>query len=416
MTGPPTPDTPDTAGTLAGVRVLDLGWVWAGPLVSSALADLGADVVKVESGRRMDPYRMRGVERRADLGDLRREASPSFHKLNRSKRSITVDLSTEAGRAVFLDLAGTADLVVENFQAGTLDKLGLGWPVLAATNPRLVLLSMSAGGATGRWRNLKAYALVTSALAGYEALVRYPGEPVVGSATFGVADPTVAAFGLLAALAGLTRARRTGRGAHLDMSGVEAVLGVLGLAFLDAGNASEAEAGADIDTGTGTEPVVVELTLRCAGPDAWVAVALSGSEDWRKLAGTGNGTSADWPDWHRLATDPAARREVAARLEKLWTTTMEPDTAAAMLTAIGLAAAPVLSVEQRNARPPWADGMTTIEHPITGPEPAYPSPWGSLLPPRPAPLLGEHTDEVLTEWLDYPASRIDRLRQEGVLR
>jgi crotonobetainyl-CoA:carnitine CoA-transferase CaiB-like acyl-CoA transferase len=390
-------------GTLAGLKVLDLGWVWAGPLVGSALADLGADVVKVESGRRMDPYRMRGVERRADLGDLRREASPSFHKLNRSKRSITVDLRDPAGRELFLELAGTADLIVENFQAGTLDRLDLGWPVLHAANNRLVVLSMSAGGATGRWANLKAYALITSALAGYEALVRYPGEPPVGSATFGVADPTVAAFGLLAALSGLARARRTGRGAHLDLSGVEAVLGVLGLPFLEAAAPAE-----------DAEPVVVELTPRCAGDDAWVAVALTGPGDWKRLVAT-CGSDADWPDWHRLATEPAVRATAARRIETAWTGTTDADDVAARLVAAGLAAAPVLSVEQRNERSPWADGRTTIDHPVTGPEPAYPSPWGSLLPPRPAPLLGEHTDEVLADWLDYPADRVAALRAEGVL-
>jgi crotonobetainyl-CoA:carnitine CoA-transferase CaiB-like acyl-CoA transferase len=389
-----------TEGTLAGVKVLDLGWVWDGPLVGSALADLGADVVKVETGRRMDPYRMRGVERRADLGDLRREASPSFHKLNRSKRSIAVDLRDPAGRELFLELAGTADLVVENFQAGTLDRLDLGWPVLRAANERLVVLSMSAGGATGRWANLKAYALITSALAGYEALVGYPGEPPVGSATFGVADPTVAAFGLLAALAGLTRARRDGRGAHLDLSGVEAVLGVLGLPFL-AAQAPPAEA----------EPVVVELTLRCAGEDAWVAVALAGPGDWKELVAT-CGPDGDWPDWHRL---PAERAAVARRIETAWTGTTGADDAAARLVAAGLAAAPVLSVEQRNARSPWADGEATVEHPVTGPEPSYPSPWGSLVPPRPAPLLGQHTDEVLADWLGYPADRVAALRAEGVL-
>lgn len=383
--------------SIADIRVLDLGWVWAGPLVGAAFADLGADVVKVESSARLDPYRLRGVERDSRYADVRHEASPSFHKLNRGKRSLTVDLRNPAGRDLVLRLAGQADLLIENYRAGTLERLGLGWSKLKASNPRLVALSMSAAGQVGRWRDMKAYALVTTALAGYESLVRYPDEPPVGGATFGIADPNISSFGVLAAMAGIWRARRTGQGAHIDLSGVESVIAVLGAALVAHEGAAQPS---------------VEVTARCQGDDQWLVAALTGPDDLaRLLSVVGSAQRHDWPD---LLTSATSRRDLHRAVEA-WTSTLDREDAVKQLAEGGVTVTPVLSIEERNATAAIRDRTMRIVHPVTGEEQVLQSPWGTVATPAPAPLLGQHTDEVLSEWLHLSADEIAALRTTGAL-
>jgi crotonobetainyl-CoA:carnitine CoA-transferase CaiB-like acyl-CoA transferase len=378
--------------SLSGIRVLDLGWIWAGPLVGAAFAEMGADVVKVESAKRFDPYRLRGVERMRELGENRREASPSFHKLNHSKRSITLDLRSPAGRELLLRLAGEADLLLENFSAGTLERLGIGWPVLKEANPRLVVVSMSAGGQQGQWRDLRAYALITSAMAGYESLISYDGEEAIGGPTFGVADPTVSAFGLLGGLSALYHARKTGEGRHIDLSGIESLMSVMPEAFLGVSRNG---------TGEGSVPAV-EFTVGDPQSDEWHVLVLTSADQWAALGGS--------DPWSELLASSEARRRAGE-----WLAHQPARDVLAAAADAGIPIAPVLTVEARNARPPIADLMGTLEHPITGEEPTHPSPWGSWEEPRPAPLLGQHTDEVLREWLALDDDAIAALRDRGAL-
>jgi crotonobetainyl-CoA:carnitine CoA-transferase CaiB-like acyl-CoA transferase len=384
--------------SIADIRVLDLGWVWAGPLVGSAFADLGAQVVKVESSARLDPYRLRGVERDERYADNRHEASPSFHKLNRGKRSLTINLRNPAGRDLVLRLAEHADLLIENYRAGTLDRLGLGWPRLRERNPRLVALSMSAGGQVGRWRDMKAYALVTTALAGYESLVAYEGERPVGGATFGIADPNISSFGVLAAMAGIWRARRTGHGAHVDLSGVESVVAVLGAALV-------LHEGAALPS--------IEITARCAGDDLWLLAALTGADDLATLLAV-TGVRVGALTWAELAVSADARATLHRDVEG-WTAVRERDDVVKLFAEAGLTVTPVLSLEERNATAAVRDRTMRIVHPVTGAESILQSAWGTADVPAPAPLLGEHTDEVLTEWLDLSAAEIAELRTTGAL-
>lgn len=386
---------------LAGTRVLDLSWIWAGPLVGAALAELGAEVVKVESSHRLDPYRLRGVERRDEYGDQKHEASPSFHKLNRTKKSIALNLRNETARDLLLRLIGEADLLIENFRAGTLDRLGLGWETLHGANPRLVALAMSAAGQSGRWRDLKAYALITTALAGYESLVHYDGEEPIGGATFGAADPTVSSFGVLAALASLYRARRTGFGVYIDLSGVESMIGVLGRGLLFPNGTRPSESVA-----------VIELTLPVSGDDTWVACTATTDAQWKAL---GHLVGDDrWPAFDRVREEADARR-VARRILELWSVRYALADLLAVLADAGLPAEPIVTVEERNLRPPIGPLFGTLEHPVTGLEPVHPSPWGTTVTPKAAPLLGEHTDEVLATWLGLSSVEVQELRGSGAL-
>jgi crotonobetainyl-CoA:carnitine CoA-transferase CaiB-like acyl-CoA transferase len=211
---------------LTGVRVLEFCWVWAGPLLGQYLADLGAEVIKVEWYKRFDLYRTRGVERlQGKVPETkRREMSRSFHSLNRNKVSLTLDLKDEQSRRQVIALCAQSDLVIENFTAGTLERLGLGYEALSAVNERLVLLSLSGFGAGSPLERMRAYGLVVSALAGVEAEIRDPeSDAFVGSPTFVISDPNAAIYGLLGALAALRSADATGRGEHVTVSQFDAM-------------------------------------------------------------------------------------------------------------------------------------------------------------------------------------------------
>lgn len=211
---------------LSGIRVIELCWVWSGPLLGQFLADLGAEVIKVEWFKRYDLYRTRGVERAAGKYPefIRREMSQSFHGLNRNKVGTTLDLKVKEHRDALRDLARGSDLVIENFTSGTLDRLGLGYEVLSQCNPAIVLLSLSGFGATSRLSEMRAYGLVLSALSGLEKNITDPqsGE-FVGSPTFVASDPNAATYGLFASITAILEAKRTGKGAHVELSQLEAI-------------------------------------------------------------------------------------------------------------------------------------------------------------------------------------------------
>lgn len=211
---------------LKGIRVIELCWVWSGPLLGQFLADLGAEVIKVEWFKRYDLYRTRGVERMAGKypESLRREMSHSFHGLNRNKIGVAMDLKNSVHRDGLIDLAAQSDLIIENFTSGTLDRLGLNYEKLSEVNRAIVLLSLSGFGASSRLSQMRAYGLVLSALSGMEASISDPqsGE-FVGSPTFVASDPNAAAYGLFAAISAIIEARKTGLGSHVELSQLEAV-------------------------------------------------------------------------------------------------------------------------------------------------------------------------------------------------
>lgn len=201
--------------SLADLLVVDLSWVWSGPSVASALADLGATVVKVESSRRPDNSRLRGrpaVLRNID-GVPPMETVPYFHAVNRGKLSLTLDFTHPDGLHLLLDLVNRADVFIENLSPGVCDRLGLDPRTVARTNPGCVYLSMPGYPPHPDFEGLRAYAPVLSSGAGIEALVRYPGEDALGLPTFGYADANAAAHGLFLVLSALW-ARSTGHGAR----------------------------------------------------------------------------------------------------------------------------------------------------------------------------------------------------------
>lgn len=359
---------------LAGLRCIELCWVWSGPLVGQILADLGAEVIKLEWRSRFDLYRTRGLEAlRGSLAEATRiESSLYFHSLNRNKVGMTVDLKHERGLDVVKRLAARSDLLIENFTVGTLERLGLGPEVLSEANPALVALSMSGPGRGSTVQNLRSYGLVLSALGGAEHLIRDDDGEFLGSPTFSLSDPNAAVFGALAALAGALAARDGGRGFSIDVSQIEAAATLIGTAgpALDAGHLN-----AIVATNDGRE-----LALRVPA-DAFLDV----------------GALKQW----------CRDNNYAAVLDRC--------------RALGGEAAEVCELDGTDAAEAFADcsGWLASSHPFTGDEMLVAAPWRidgqrSALR-KTAPLLGEGNDYVLRRVLEMSDEEIASLVADGVV-
>lgn len=211
---------------LDGLVVLDLSWVWSGPAVGVALAELGANVIKVESVTRPDNSRLRGAPAGTPASPAASalELSPYFHALNRGKLSISLDLASDAGRAVLGRLAARADMILENLSPGVMDRFGIAPDRVHATNPSCIYLSLRGYPEHESTAGLRAYAPVLSSLAGIESLIGYPGEPPTGAMNVAFSDAFASSYGILAALAGIYARRARATGARIVLSQLDAAV------------------------------------------------------------------------------------------------------------------------------------------------------------------------------------------------
>src|SRR5581483_62105 len=269
------------ASLLESVRVLDFTWVWAGPLVTSVLADLGAEVIKIEHGKRLDNARLRGRPGYwADLAAPSIELVPYFHTLNRGKKSITVNVKDSRGVKLVHDLIQRSDVLVENLTRGAMERAGLGPADALAINPRLVYVSLSVAGDDGPYRNLRSYGPIVSSLGGLEGLTGYAGGPMTGMMTFGLSDANAGAHALLAVLAGLYRQEQTGRGVHIDVPQLDALMAVLAEPLLQ----ENGDDGPAQMLGNRRPDTAPRGIYPASEPNHWIAVVVSSDSEWRTLA------------------------------------------------------------------------------------------------------------------------------------
>ena len=198
---------------LKGYRAVDFGWVWAGTVLGHILADYGAEVIKVESKRRLDGLRLGRV---FELGTAL-EINPTFHNLNRNKLSITVDIRQPKGVELLKRLIAESDIVIENFTPDVMRKRGLDYDSLIKVNANIIMISMSAAGSYGPLAHVVTYAPVISALSGIDSMVGYENDRPLGF-KHAYADPTASLFGAFAVLGALRYREKTGKGQHIDLS------------------------------------------------------------------------------------------------------------------------------------------------------------------------------------------------------
>jgi crotonobetainyl-CoA:carnitine CoA-transferase CaiB-like acyl-CoA transferase len=395
---------------LDGVRVLDLSRMLAGPYGSMLLADLGAEVIKIEEPRGGDPMRGMGPPFIGHHGG----ESAYFLSINRNKKGVALDLEPPEGREVFLDLCRVADVVWENFRPGVLAKLGCAPDTLRVLNPRLVVCSISAFGQAGPYRDWPAFDLALQAMGGAMSITGEEGRP---PARMGLpmGDLAGGMFGALAVAGALYRRAQTGQGAVIDLSLLDCQVSLLTYIA----QYFWADGRVPGRVGSGHASVVPYQAF--ATRDGFLVVAVFAEKFWQGFC-----RAVERPD---LLTDPRLdsnakrverRGELIPLLEAIFPGRATAEWLA-RLQAEGVPAAPINRVDQVLTDPQvrLREMVVALEHPKLGTLQTLGTPIkpAGAMPFRPAPppALGQHTDAILGGLLGYPAERIEALRVQGII-
>ena len=391
---------------LSGVTVLDLTRVLAGPYATMVLGDLGADVIKVE--------RLPGGDDARAMGPFRDGQSYCFAQVNRNKRGVAIDLRHPEGRRALLTLAARSDVVVENFRPGTAERLGCGYDAVRTVRPDVIYCSISGFGQTGPYAQRPAYDIIAQGISGFLSMTGYPGGPPAksGIALNDIAGGVTAVQAILAAY--IARLRGEG-GQYIDTSLVEA--GVAWTVWEAAAYFGSGEVAAPAGTRHRRNAPYQAFRTR----DGYVTVGGNTERMWQALCAEVLGRP-DWPSRPEYAT-AQDRLAHGDELERDIQSVLVTDTTAhwvdAMLAA-GVPAGPVNTYDQMIADPHLAARgvTTTVQHPVLGQVRMLSSPLRmSKTPPRvsrAAPLLGEHTAQVLGS-LGYPDEEVSALQAAGAV-
>ena len=310
------------------VLVLDLTAFWAGPSATRNLADLGARVIRVERPRSRVDF--------ADTSDEGALIGYLFdYKMNRNKESVVIDLRTEDGKQVFRSLAAQADVVVENYRAGVMDRLGLGYDSLSADHPELVYVALSGFGGTGPWSPWRSYGPTIEAASSIEARTGYvDGEPLRLGHT--LPDGVGGLVGTLAALDGLRRRGLTGKGGRYDLSQLEAYCALSGEELL----AASVQGRDQLRRGNRGNGVSPHGVYPCRGDDQWIALAVASDEEWARFVTVVTAEGLD-DERHALAAGRLSNRDELDRSIGRWTSEVDKGELAVALQGKGIEAFPV---------------------------------------------------------------------------
>ena len=374
------------------LRVVDLSMGWAGPMVSLILAAFGADVIKVESHTHFDWWR--GSRPPGDDPSLAlHEHSHVFNTANRGKRGITLNLATPRGIELAKDLIAGADLVVENFGAGVIEKMGLTYGVLSAGNPALIMLRQPGFGSSGPETHYLTFGNTIEGMSGLTSLMGYEGgPPTMMSNAFG--DPVSGLTGTVAVLAALAARERDGRGRLLECAQLEGFLPLVSEALIAYQRTGEVPRRHGNER-TGHLPSGL---FPCAGEDMWVALDVATDAEWAALAAV---IGEPWAQAETLSTLAGRTADRPSLLDGLsrWTSTRERDWVAETCATAGIAAAPMLNESEVLFAEPLTTGFWEGQERAHAGFHHYPSlPFAVAgarhLSPGPAPTLGEHNAEV----------------------
>ncbi len=393
-------------GPLAGMRVLELAQIMAGPTCGMMLADMGADVIKIEKlpggddARGYREPRVNGV-------------SAPFLILNRNKRGIAVNLKHADGRAILLRLVRRADVLTENYRRGTLEKMGLGYDVLARENPGLIYCAVSGYGREGPYADKGGFDLIAQGFSGLMAITGEPGRPPVKTGN-SVADINAGILAVVGVLAAYAHKQRTGEGQIVDTSLAEAAL-----------QQTYWHAAAYFATGqspgpTGSAHLLTAPYQAFRAADGWINIGGANQANWERIAEVLG--HSEWRNDPRFATnsDRMANLEALAQTMNGVLATRTKAEWIAAFDAAGVPVGPVHSIGEAMTHPQMLMRGMVVEtvHPEAGPTRSLGCPIHFSTTPtrvdRPAPLLGEHTRDVLREH-GYDDGEIDRFVAEGIV-
>lgn len=402
------------ARPLEGIRVANFGWVWAGPIVGQTLAFLGAEVYKIESRARVDTART--IPPFAEgIRDLDR--SLSQHAGWAGNGSVTLNLKDPRAVELAHELVAQCDVVVENFLPGVMDKLGLGYSELAVDRPDLVMLSLAAAGRTGPLRGLRTYGLSLASLTGLDSVTGYLDEPPLPMEN-AFSDPYNGILGAFAILVAIAHRDRTGVGQHIDYSQQEAVMQMVGPAFMD--YVMNGRVGGPLGNRHPLAAAAPHGVFPCAGDDSWISIAVFDDTEWYGLVAT-----MDDPAWcgaPEFANHPARVDNIGVLHERVaeWTVAFDNRWLAESLQSHGVAAAPVSNVADLLADPHFAARGTFVEvsHPLGFRETTYGAYVKTSVSETSVPLgprIGQDNERVFRDLLGIPEEHYRRLVAEQVI-
>ena len=406
------------AGCLSHVRVLDLSRVFAGPFAGQMLADFGADVIKIEHPVHGDDVRRMGIAHKDRQGRDTDQTAP-YLAANRGKRSIGIDISKAAGQALVKTLAGSCDVLIENYKTGNLARYGLDYPALRTINPRLVYCSITGFGQSGPYSELPGYDPIFQAMSGVMSVTGVPeGQPGAGASLVGysVSDMTAGCYATIAILAALNhRDRVSGQGQHIDLALLDSQVHAashIAMNYLVSGKMP-------VRAGTSSQTICPWQAFDCA--DMPLMLAVGTDQQFARLC-----EAMGLPG---LATDPRfltnrKRMENKPALIPVLAERFKTRTARRWMdafAAVGVASGPINDFGQVFADPQvkHREMLREIPHPLSGTLRIIANPVRFSDTPveygRWPPLLGEHTAEVLREMLKMGEEEIEALRREKVI-
>lgn len=395
------------AEPLVGVRILELGQIIAGTYGGQVLSDLGAEVIKIESpegdlGRNPSVAPYRGV-------------SGLFLTFNRNKKSVVIDLKKESGRAVFYDLVRKCDVVVDNFRSGVIERLKVDYGTLTQINPRIIQCSVTGFGIAGEYKDYPALDIIVQAMSGHMAITGEPDRPPV-RVGIPLADLSGGIFACKGILAALFDRERSGKGRRIELSMYDAMLNLLsymGTMWLTKG---------ELPTRPGSSHDYTVPWQAFEARDGYIVVATRQEIFWRRLCDAlGASALAEDPRFATNALRVENRSTLVPQLERLFRE-RTVDEWLEILRKAEVPAAPVNNLDRAFAEPPVAEREMIVEydHPDVGRVrlPGNPIKMSGVTGTisKPAPRLGEHTDEVLRELLSLAPERIAALRAEGAIK
>ena len=412
-----------SAQPLSRYRILDLSRIWAGPYCTKLLADMGAEVIKLESLSVYDSHRgpvnpARGVVSypEAEPGDEPWNRNGWFNCLHMSKYGVSLELTHKPGRRVFEQLVSVSDVVIENFRQGSLERLGYGYQDLRELRPDLIYVSMPAFGNSGPWQKYVAYGIGQEQLSGMAHMTGYPGDgPMKSGINHG--DPITGSHAAGVVLAALRQRRRTGRGRYIDVSQQESAVALIGAEVLE----YQVSGQEPPRRGNHSPHWAPHNAYPCSGDDRWVTISVTNDEQWRALAQIiGGHELADHPSFASNHGRLVKQDELDQRISG-WTSSRQPGEVSEILQQAGVAASPVMRGPDLLEDPHYRDrgAFVEVDHPKVGPK-FYPGiPWKmSATPGRirwPSPSLGEHNREIYGQLLGITEEEISGLEAQGII-
>ena len=398
---------------LEGIRVADFSWVWAGPYCTSLLGYLGAEVIKIESMKRVDQTRQGSIMNGDTFEGV--NSSPTFNNANLNKKGVSIDITTEKGQEIARRLVAQCDVVVANMRPGKMDKLHLGYEDLKKVKPDIIMLESTGFGVTGPYRGFAGFAPIFASMGGLANLTGYTdGAPNPMSGVQDLRAATQAAYAILAAL---YHRKKTGEGQYIDCSSSECITALVGNEMME-----YTMNGRSLGRTGNTDPVMAPHNVyRCKGDDKWISIAVGTEEEWQNLVHAMG--DPDWAKDEKFA-DMYARHKNSAELDRHmaeWTIRFTHMEVMEMLQSAGVAAMPSFCASEilENPHVKARDVITSVQHPVLGRQYVLNPPWKLSETPaairKSAPCMGENNEDVFMGLMGMSPERYQDLVDRRII-